>query len=380
MPPVRSWGWDAIVDPTQWTPPNIDDGDDFARKATLLHATMHLPPPSSLTALFLRRISPSTQLTLALASTQGPPLIKPAPQASLLAQLSYDTGKFSNEFLFSTDNALCGWRGLWNFGLDPTPGRKSAEKVSLLSAGAEAYYSPVSSLVGLSTGLKFTTLPAATSIPSTASSSGSSSSHSGGSPLSSFPYTLTLTLTPLTGSLSTTYSLKASPNLAFSSRFGFNVYSWESEMVAGCELWRKSRKSLPMHADGDDGLEWARRKMGMTTKPTITAAEQQEEESDSVVKIRVDQSWNVRLLWEGRVQSLLVTAGVSVGPGSFSALSPTPASPGFASSSTAAGGGAGTSVDVAGGRGGQSAGGGGAPPPSRSSYWRGVGVSVLYSS
>jgi distribution and morphology protein 10 len=148
-------------------------------------------------------------------------------------------------------------------------------------------------------------------------------------------------------------------------------------MVAGCELWRKSRKSLTSHADGDDGLEWARRKMGMTPKPTISAAEQQEEESDSVVKIRVDQSWNVRLLWEGRVQSLLVTAGVSVGPGSFSALSPTPPSPGFASSSTAA---AGTSVDVAGGRGGQSAGGGGAPPPSRSSYWRGVGVSVLYSS
>ncbi|EED22885.1 mitochondrial protein [Talaromyces stipitatus ATCC 10500] len=367
VPPIRNWGWDAI--PSHDSSQIIDSADinqdDIVRKATLLHATLHLPPPSTLNALFQRRISPTTQITAALVSTQGPPLIKSAPSAALLAQISHDTGTFSNEYLFSTDNALFGWRGLWNIGLDPSPGKQSTDKVSLLSAGAEAYYSPISSLVGLSTGLKFTTLPAA---GRALSSSSSSSPGSNPSPISSFPYTLTLTLTPLTGSLSTTYSARASPNLAFSSRFGFNVYSWESEMVAGCEIWRKSPRTQP--AEADDGLDWARRKMGIVkeraaekisalSSSSSTPQAVEESEGDSVVKIRVDQSWNVRLLWEGRVKSLLVTAGVSLGPGTFTALSSGPASPTSSSAPVAMAG---------------------APPTSRPSYWQGVGVSILYSS
>jgi distribution and morphology protein 10 len=142
-------------------------------------------------------------------------------------------------------------------------------------------------------------------------------------------------------------------------------------MVAGCELWRRKAKSAAR--DSDDGLEWARRKMRLhdfsaslpgssvladpaqpasPVKPE-TETEAETEASDSVVKIRVDQSWNVRILWEGRVKELLVSAGVGLGPGSFS-MSPSAAS------------GSGSSQS-----------GGGAPG---SSYWRGVGVSVLYSS
>ncbi|KAJ9302995.1 hypothetical protein DTO271G3_369 [Paecilomyces variotii] len=369
--PVRDWGWDALLEGSSIP---VSKEEEAQKKATLLHATLHLPPPSTLNALFLRRLSPTTQLSLALCSTRGPPMSKSAPQASVLAQLSHDTGKYSNEYLFSTDNSLFGWRGLWNFGPDPREKKKdgsSPTPLSLLSAGGEAYYSPVSSLVGMSTGLRFSTLPAATD------GTGSSSS-----PISTFPYTLTLTLTPLTGSLSTTYSLRASPNLAFSSRFGFNVYSWESEMVAGCELWRRTRRVPP--PPEDDGLEWARRKMGITRppansppgppvavmSPTLSGAtvmpddqsppHSQEEETESVVKIRVDQSWNVRILWEGRVKDLLVSAGVGLGPGSFSISPSTPPSPSYAAGSAS----------------GQSA-GGGAPGMS---YWRGVGVSVLYAS
>lgn len=340
---------------------NVQKYNYERQKPTLLHATLHLPPPTTLNALFLRRISPTMQWSLAVCSTRGPPLSKSAPQAAVLTQLSHDTGKYSNEYLFSTDNALFGWRGLWNFGPDPRKNPSTTKDrpplLSLLSAGAEAYYSPLSSLIGMSTGLRFSTLPAATEVPS-------SSSSNNNAPISTFPYSLTLTLTPLTGSLSATYSVRASPNLAFSSRFGFNVYSWESEMVAGCELWRQTRK--PRLEEDDDGLEWARRKMRMDVAtdtdvfqiPTETAAKSSpspngEDVSESVIKIRVDQSWNVRLLWEGRVKELLVSAGVGLGPSSFSS--------GCSSSSTS----------------GQSAGGGG---PGAASYWRSVGVSVLYSS
>ncbi|OQE32633.1 hypothetical protein PENFLA_c001G08666 [Penicillium flavigenum] len=378
--PIETWGWDSLLDGvsipgltngSRPEPPIPKDEESIKeseakRKATLLHASLHLPPPSTLYALFLRRISSNMQLSLAVCSTQGPPQSKSAPQASMLTQLSHDTGKYSNEYLFSTDNALFGWRGLWNFGPDPRHTRDVPPPLSLLSAGAEAYYSPISSLIGMSTGLRFTTLPAATEIPP------SSSPSSTRTPISTFPYTLTLTLAPIVGSLSTTYSLRASPNLAFSSRFGFNVYSWESEMVAGCELWRRTKKS---DSSNDDDLEWARRKMRMhdfgvslpgspasplledparPESPMSSNAHTEAETSDSVIKLRIDQSWNVRLLWEGRVKELLVSAGVGLGPGSFS-LSP--------------------SVSSASGSGSAQSGGG----PGMS-YWRGVGVSVLYSS
>ncbi|KAJ5841673.1 hypothetical protein N7534_011503 [Penicillium rubens] len=378
--PIETWGWDSLLDGvsipgltngSRPEPPIPKDEESIKeseakRKATLLHASLHLPPPSTLYALFLRRISSNMQLSLAVCSTQGPPQSKSAPQASMLTQLSHDTGKYSNEYLFSTDNALFGWRGLWNFGPDPRYTRDVPPPLSLLSAGTEAYYSPISSLIGMSTGLRFTTLPAATEIPP------SSSPSSTRTPISTFPYTLTLTLAPIVGSLSTTYSLRASPNLAFSSRFGFNVYSWESEMVAGCELWRRTKKS---DSSSDDDLEWARRKMRMhdfgvslpgspasplledparPEGPVSSNAHTEAETSDSVIKLRIDQSWNVRLLWEGRVKELLVSAGVGLGPGSFS-LSP--------------------SVSSASGSGSAQSGGG----PGMS-YWRGVGVSVLYSS
>ncbi|PYH87994.1 hypothetical protein BO71DRAFT_153010 [Aspergillus ellipticus CBS 707.79] len=357
--PIAPPTTDTILDDA--SPNTASPNNDHGKKATLFHATLHLPPPSTLNALFLRRISPTMQLSLAVCSTRGPPLSKSAPQASLLTQLSHNTGKYSNEYLFSTDNALFGWRGLWNFGPDPRDARASPSRLSLLSAGAEAYYSPVSSLIGMSTGLRFSTLPAATDVPSSSSSSSSSSSLSttttttNANPISTFPYTLTLTLTPLTGSLSTTYSLRASPNLAFSSRFGFNVYSWESEMVAGCELWRKGRRNV---VRDDDGVEWARRKIRDSVFPSLGIAArpqpQEKEENESVLKIRVDQSWNVRLLWEGRVKELLVSAGVGLGPSSFT-----------------------SSSSWSNGASGQSGGGGGS---AGKSYWSGVGVSVLYSS
>lgn len=89
---------------------------------------------------------------------------------------------------------------------------------------------------------------------------------------------------------------------------------------------------------------------------THTGTKHSEDTKESVLKIRVDQSWNVRLLWEGRVKELLVSAGVGLGPGSFSPSSLSNPSPGSGSAGQGSGGGPGMS------------------------YWRGVGVSVLYSS
>ncbi|KIW59926.1 hypothetical protein PV05_00184 [Exophiala xenobiotica] len=347
------------------------------RKPTLLHATLALPPPSVLTGLYTRRINPDTLISLSLysKSAPSPTLNSGPPPASVLAHVQHDTGRFSVEGLGSTDNALLGVRALWNFGLSPLESDTSissaspseiigdltdfpnglplppqldalsthqirlASKPSLLSAGAEFYYSPFSHVIGLSTGLRFTTLaplivpseePSVPPLPRPASNKPlagtsaallSSAGHSLLTPSnvshSSFPYTMTLTLTPLTGSISSTYSVRPTPNLALSSRFDFNFYSWESRYVVGGELWRRHRTSADGGAtESGSPSSWARTR----TKDWFTPAERSlkderiAREEENVLKFRVDDTWNVRALWTGRVKSLLVSAGVGLCP------------------------------------------------------------------
>jgi mitochondrial distribution and morphology protein 10 len=333
-----------------------------ARKPILLHGTLALPPPSNLTALYARRINSQTLLSLSLnsLSTSTPPTGSGPPPASVLGHIQYDTGRYSIEGLASSDSALLGVRGLWNFGLGPSkqsvdasaidnghkaiedvagitspaepslPNERVMAKPSLLSAGAEAYYSPLSSVIGLSTGLRFTTLASHNSTPAVASTlsskplAGTSAALSSAlvTPAnvahSSFPYTLTLTLTPLTGSLASTYSVRPTENLALSSRFGFNVYSWESEYVLGAEIWRRRRKR-PANTETDpDPLAWARDKAAewLTDAQRALEREKVDREEENVIKLRIDDGWNIRALWTGRVKQLLVSAGVSVAPAS----------------------------------------------------------------
>ncbi|EXJ78806.1 hypothetical protein A1O1_09208 [Capronia coronata CBS 617.96] len=386
--------------------------DERTRKPTLLHATLALPPPSVLTALYARRVSPETLLSLSLYSKSGSTSVLNSgpPPAAVLAHIQRDTGRYSIEGLGSTDNALLGVRGLWNFGLSPQVDDNGpsipiispetdplgeftefpsglplppytntqavyrdrlATKPSLLSAGAEFYYSPFSHVIGMSTGLRFTTLaphitPSQSPTPrptldsvfrgkplaGTSASLLSTAGHSLLTPSnishSSFPYTMTLTLTPLTGAISSTYSVRPTPMLALSSQFDFNFYSWESRYVLGGELWRPSRRDSNSRAvsaepwdtnttnTGADGLSWVRTK----TKDWFSPAEQAlkdertEREEENVLKFRVDDSWNVKALWTGRVKSLLVSAGVSVSPVTKYAVSSTTAMNGVVSRSS----------------------------------------------
>ena len=360
------------------------------RKPILLHATLALPPPSVLTALYARRISPATLLSLSLYSqTRTSPVVSSGPPpASVLAHLQHDTGQYSIEGLGSTDNGLLGVRGLWNFGLSPlkpvdkapslsTPPPEAIEgpegfaefpppsftlpsepdhltayhnrlasKPSLLSAGAEFYYSPFSHVIGLSTGLRFTTLaphitPSESSslaqnpvrgkpLAGTSASVLSTAGHTLLTPSnvshSYFPYTMTLTATPLTGSISSTYSVRPTPTLALSSRFDFNFYSWESRYVVGGELWRpqKRQSSTSSNPEGDP-IQWARTLTQDWLSPSELALKQErvDREEENVLKFRVDDSWNVKALWTGRVKSLLVEVGVSVNPVGDSASSAT---------------------------------------------------------
>jgi distribution and morphology protein 10 len=108
------------------------------------------------------------------------------------------------------------------------------------------------------------------------------------------------------GNLSTTYAVKAGKNLALCSKFDFNVYSYESEVKLGCELWRmKSRIPKENVRSMAAKLEWR-------LDPAEENSGPEPEEVAGVLKARVDQNWKIGLLWEGRIKELLFTLGSSI--------------------------------------------------------------------
>lgn len=286
-------------------------GKRIDKKDALLYGRLYLPT-STLEAMYLRRLSPSRLLRLSCVSDSALP-----NGGSVLAQLQNDYGKYSTEYLYSTDSALLGIRGLYNFGSDPRslPSDFSSQLLSStspllasqstnspagrLSAGAELYFSPLNKSGGVSTGVRFTTLPA----------------HTG------FPYTMTLTLNPLMGNIAASYAVKAGADLALSSKFGFNIYSYESDVQLGLELWKR-RAGDPL---GSAQAAWARRRISENTSWKDAAYEdivtqdqnaekskKTEEQVDGVLKARVDQNWKIGVLWEGRIKELLVSIGADV--------------------------------------------------------------------
>ncbi|KAF2453139.1 mitochondrial distribution and morphology protein 10 [Lineolata rhizophorae] len=280
-------------------------GRRIDRRAALLYGRFYLPR-SSLEALYLRRISPTRQLKISCVSDNYIP-----NGGTLLAVLQEDQGKYSTEYLYSTDSCLLGWRGLYNFGPDPRDPAVKPESLGAavseatlpsselyasnnnygrFSAGAELYYGLLNKSGGMSTGIRFTTLPRHRS----------------------FPYTMTLTLNPLMGNLSSTYAVKAGPNLAMCSRFDFNFYSYESGFQLGCELWRRqgNRGGGGGGSNGEGGaeVEWAAKKM---TPEWTGNAKRPDDDVSGVLKARVNERWDFGVLWEGRFKELLFTLGAS---------------------------------------------------------------------
>ncbi|KAF4612851.1 hypothetical protein G7Y89_g15521 [Cudoniella acicularis] len=266
------WMWE------QW-----QGGKRIDKRDTLLYGRLYLPQ-STLEALYLRRIGPTQQLKLSAVSDS-----RLRNGGTILALHQYDVGKYSTETLYSTDGGLIGARGLYNFGPDPRKERKELPRMEdrfygRFSAGAEMYYGSLNKSGGVSFGGRFATLPA----------------HKG------TPLTATLTLNPLMGNISTTYAVKAGKNLALCSKFDFNVYSYESDLVLGCELWRvKAKTEKKRERSMAAKLEWRLDNTEEKSRP-------EPEEVAGVLKARVDQNWKIGLLWEGRVKELLFTLGSSI--------------------------------------------------------------------
>lgn len=213
---------------------------------------------------------------------QGPT----APGATNLQMtLQQDTGRWFNEFSYSVDDALWGFRTMHHFGssklnnqqtlvasqstnipLLATPFRSNDDDSTgsseaggglkgRFSAGAELFFSTEKKSAGLSTGLRFTTLsedegdesPVSAVAPASgensAPSSDTFSTTSAVNPTaipSQPPTTITATLNPMMGHLSAAYTSKVGKDIVACSRYDFNVYSYESQLTVGGECWLRS--------------------------------------------------------------------------------------------------------------------------------------------
>lgn len=270
--PQRSWMWE------EW-----QRGRRVDTKNTLLYGRLYLPQ-STLEALYLRRLSPTQQLKLSAVSDT-----RLKNGGTVLALHQYDVGKFSTESLYSTDGGLLGVRGLYNFGNDPrkemqdtVPLKTEDRFYGRFSAGAEVYYGTLNKSGGMSVGGRFQTLPA----------------HKG------IPLTATLTLNPLMGNFSATYAVKAGDNLSLCSRFDFNAYSYESGLILGCELW-KMKTRIPKRRERSMAarLEWR--------LDDVEEGKDEPEEVSGVLKARIDHTYKIGVLWEGRIKDLLFSLGSS---------------------------------------------------------------------
>ncbi|KAJ1034625.1 hypothetical protein NDA18_001481 [Ustilago nuda] len=198
--------------------------------------------------------NPSTSQTA--SSDLGPP-----GSTNLQFTLQRDTGRWFTEYSYSVDDALWGFRVLHNFAYPSdasglcsnSDALHSTECLSTLaqtatevdtdaggglrgrfSAGAEVFVSAVEKSAGLSTGIRFSTLPDTPSSCTLPIISPDCTPEKGPSQP---PTVITATLNPMMGHLSTAYAARMARDVVVCSRFDFNVYSYESEWSLGGEYW-----------------------------------------------------------------------------------------------------------------------------------------------
>ncbi|KAK9447095.1 uncharacterized protein V1518DRAFT_422199 [Limtongia smithiae] len=275
-------------------------------KNTLLYGKIYLPS-DTLEAQYIRQMSPTSQLVVSAVSDR-----RLRDGGAILTQFQRNMGKWCTEYIYSTSEAMVGFRGLYSFTGDtqaPPPANSgSPHQPSFLSAGGEIYYGILNKAAGVSTGLRYTT----------------------SSPFVNSPMTMTLTLNPIMGQLSAAYAVQASTNTTFASRFDFNAFSYESDLTLGCELWQRSDSegvvvappSPVVEAGAEPRAEPRAEPDAPSTKPTgrgepvpalAVGSELAEVPSESVWKLRMSTgSPSVRVLWEGRVKSFLLSVGTEI--------------------------------------------------------------------
>ncbi|GMG23233.1 unnamed protein product [Ambrosiozyma monospora] len=242
----------------------------------MMYGKMYFPS-QFLEGMLIKRLSNTSQIIVKFISS--PKLQKLANPASIISlQFQRQTPSNSMEFIFSSKDALTGFRYLYNFGTSSNQHTDNSNsnsnsssnshahnnhnynhnhnrinssldshnqdtnhnhqhtttpqlptESSLLSLGCELWFAPYSMSPGLSTALRYSTH---------LTSSGK-------------PLTITLALNPLLGTVESTYAIKTDINSTFCSKYSFNLYSYESDLSLGVNFLRFATRP-PFFDSGSD--------------------------------------------------------------------------------------------------------------------------------
>ncbi|SCU96608.1 LAMI_0F07118g1_1 [Lachancea mirantina] len=194
--------------------------DEKARPG-LFYGRMYYPS-SILEAMIVKRFSSYTQFVMKCVSSLS--------QSSILTLYwQRDSGQNSQEWIFSTNEVLFGYRLLHNFAQSQSKLDTALYNNSSLSLGAEFWFGLLNTSPACSTTLRYST----------------HSTNTGR------PLTLTLSWNPLFGHISSTYSVKTGYGTSFCSKYDFNLYSIDSNLSFGCEVWRGRRNVLQGTSSSD---------------------------------------------------------------------------------------------------------------------------------
>ena len=192
-------------------------------RCSLLYGRMYFPG-SALEAMLIKRLSEQTQILVKCIN--HPQVDK---NGTLIFYWQKNAPNFLREFIYSTNEALFGFRMLYNLSSLPTNSYKlntnlnSVPKFdnSVVSVGSEIWYAALSTSPGLSTALRYSTRSTSTGKP----------------------FTMTLACNPIVGHISSTYTVRTSVASSFCSKYNFNVYSYASNLYLGFELFNSSKDS-----------------------------------------------------------------------------------------------------------------------------------------
>ncbi|KAK4705581.1 hypothetical protein P7C70_g621, partial [Phenoliferia sp. Uapishka_3] len=315
-------------------------GERVDKSDYLLYGRLYAPAPR-LDALYIHRLSPTIQSIISLISVPSPisppPLTwqpnddsasaaaasSPSGTAGRLSELEFkimqDTGRWSTEYSYAVGDGMWGARGLYNFGKSGSgevaeviesgsgePRERVVDEEEEMStglkgrwsAGGEVYFSAQERSAGVSTGLRFSTLP----------------EPKGAAGPSQPPTTITATLNPMMGQLSTAYCVATSPDSALGSRFDFNLFSYDADLTVGGEWYQRRGKRLdvleaPPPRESFDAFG---RGVSSDSSPALMPASKGIEEGEvtGVLKARASTNADLALMWEGRLGDFLVSLGV----------------------------------------------------------------------
>ncbi|KLT40453.1 hypothetical protein CC85DRAFT_308977 [Cutaneotrichosporon oleaginosum] len=319
--------------PELWLGGRRIEGRDF-----LFYSRMHLPT-MHLSGLAVTRLAPTLQAHVAFVhqpqrvrfsaptgkAAAVAPSSPPQPPPNFLVSLQHDTGMYSGEYTYSAADGMFGVRGLYNFGWASAP--EAPDVRGRFSAGGEVYLSVKQRSAGISTGVRYTSLPSASGPPAP-------------------PTTITLLYNPLIGALSASYAAQVSPHVSMATRFGVNVYSYESDFAIGGEWWvgrrgrqrqvelsPEARLQIARHAAiggrlreepdevrasaGGVGGAGAGAVGGVGDEAQLEAQARRDarvlddpDERDGVLKARLSGNWSLALLYEARIRKCLVSVGL----------------------------------------------------------------------